>query len=198
MNHQLILKFLFERMNQSVLENDNKTLGKLLYVIQAIIQDNTNTKYIDFLKQQARLFENIFNKNINKMVNNTSAEIYKSLTNTNLIKAEEFLRENNNNVNNNSEKNSNLNENKAPNPLDAFINKANQKISKNNNKNNNTNNIANEEKNYSFIKNKKEENNNYANNNNNQNNNNLLTNIEDDIISNINNNLNMNNKSEKK
>ena len=116
-------------MNQSVLENDNKTLGKLLYVIQAIIQDNTNTKYIDFLKQQARLFENIFNKNINKMVNNTSAEIYKSLTNTNLIKAEEFLRENDNNVNNNSEKNSNLNENKAPNPLDAFINKANQKIS---------------------------------------------------------------------
>ena len=32
LNHQLILKFLFERMNQSVLENDNKTLGKLYWI----------------------------------------------------------------------------------------------------------------------------------------------------------------------
>ena len=109
-------------MNQSILENDNKILGKLLCVIQAIIQDSTNTKYIDFLKQQAKLFENIFNKNINKMINMTSAEIYKSLTNTNLIKAEEFLKETNN-INNNLENNNiNLNGNKAPNPLDAFIN----------------------------------------------------------------------------
>ena len=51
MNHQLILKYLFERMNKSVVENDNKTLGKLLYVIQAIIQDSSNTKYISFLKK---------------------------------------------------------------------------------------------------------------------------------------------------
>ena len=106
-------------MNQSILENDNKILGKLLCVIQAIIQDSTNTKYIDFLKQQAKLFENIFNKNINKMINVTSAEIYKSLTNTNLIKADEFLNEDNNSQNNNS---ININNNKKPSALDAFIN----------------------------------------------------------------------------
>lgn len=146
LNHQLILKYLFERMNKSVIENDNKTLGKLLYVIQAIIQDSSNTKYIDFLKQQAKLFENIFNKNINKMINVTSAEIYKSLTNTNLIKAEEFLNENNNS-NNNVENNSNSGGNNAPNPLDAFINKANQKIAKFNNNSNNMNNINNENSN---------------------------------------------------
>ena len=209
MNHQLILKFLFERMNKSVIENDNKTLGKLLYVIQAIIQDSSNTKYIDFLKQQAKLFENIFNKNINKMINVTSAEIYKSLTNTNLMKAEEFLNENNNTNNNNVENNNNSGGKNAPNPLDAFINKANQKIAKfNNNNNNNMNNVnnenSNEEKKFNFIKKKNEENNNnnFSNNNYNKHNNmfnygnnNLLTNIEDDIISNINNNLNINNNS---
>ena len=141
LNHQLSLKYLFERMNRSVIENDNKILGKLLYVIQAIIQDSSNTKYISFLKQQAKLFENIFNKNINKMINVTSAEIYKSLTNTNLIKADEFLNENNNNINNNNAENSNnnVNGNNAPNPLDAFINKANQKIAKYNNNSNNMN-----------------------------------------------------------
>ena len=72
-------------MNKSIIENDNKILAKLLYVIQTIIQDSSNTNYINFLKQQARLFENIFNKNINKIINVISAEIYKSLTNTNLI-----------------------------------------------------------------------------------------------------------------
>ena len=86
LNHQLILRNLFERMNKSILETDNKMLAKLLYVIQAIIQDSSNTNYINFLKQQAKLFENIFNKNINKIINSISAEIYKSLTNTNLMK----------------------------------------------------------------------------------------------------------------
>ena len=148
MNHQLILKYLFERMNKSGVENDNKTLGKLLYVIQAIIQDSSNTKYISFLKQQAKLFENIFNKNINKMINTTSAEIYKSLTNTNLIKAAEFLNENNNsNSMGNNMENSNQNSKNGPNPLDAFVNKANQKIAKYNNVNENTN----EEKKFNFI-----------------------------------------------
>ena len=124
LNHQLILKFLFERMNKSVIEKDNKILGKLLCAIQTIIQDSSNTKYIEFLKQQAKLFENIFNKNINKIINTTSAEIYKSLTNTNLIKADDFLSENNNS-NNNMENNSSNNPrgNNAPNPLDAFVNK---------------------------------------------------------------------------
>ena len=205
LNHQLILKYLFERMNKSVLENDNKILGKLLCAIQAIIQDSSNTKYIDFLKQQAKLFENIFNKNINKLINLTSAEIYKSLTNTNLIKADDFLNENNKS-NNNMESNYNNNSsgNNAPNPLDAFVNKANQKIAKYNTNNQNNEN-TNEEKDYNFIKKKPKENpnnpsnNNFQNyNNNNQNNlmdnrqnTNLLTNIEDDIISNINNNLNI-------
>ena len=191
LNHQLILKNLFERMNKSVIENDNKILGKLLYVIQAIIQDNSNTKYIEFFKQQAKLFENIFNKNLNKMINVTSAEIYKSLTNTNLIKADEFLNENNNSQNNNS---ININNNKKPSALDAFINKANQKIAKYNEN-------SNEEKKYNFIKKKNEEitNTNFINNNNKQNNiqsnegDNSLTNLEDDIISSINNNLNINN-----
>ena len=161
MNHQLILKYLFERMNKSVVENDNKTLGKLLYVIQAIIQDSSNTKYISFLKQQAKLFENIFNKNINKMINTTSAEIYKSLTNTNLIKAAEFLNENNNsNSMGNNMENNNQNSKNGPNPLDAFVNKANQKIAKYNNVNENTN----EEKKFNFIKKKNEENNNVNNN----------------------------------
>ena len=211
LNHQLILKYLFERMNKSVLENDNKILGKLLCAIQAIIQDSSNTKYIDFLKQQAKLFENIFNKNINKLINLTSAEIYKSLTNTNLIKADDFLNENNKS-NNNMESNYNNNSsgNNAPNPLDAFVNKANQKIAKYNTNNQNNEN-TNEEKDYNFIKKKPKENpnnssnNNFQNyNNNNQNNlmdnrqnTNLLTNIEDDIISNINNNLNINNNQNK-
>jgi hypothetical protein len=110
LNHQLILRNLFERMNKSILETDNKMLAKLLYVIQAIIQDSSNTNYINFLKQQAKLFENIFNKNINKIVNTISAEIYKTLTNTNLMKEEEFLGDNNNinnnldNINNNEKK----------------------------------------------------------------------------------------------
>jgi len=148
-------------MNKSVIENDNKTLGKLLCVIQAIIQDSTNTKYIDFLKQQSKLFENIFKKNINKMINVTSAEIYKSLTNTNLIKADEFLNENTNSTNNmnrNNENNKYQNGNNAPNPLDAFINKANQKIAKYNSPNN-VNENGNDEKKFNFIKKKNEENN---------------------------------------
>ena len=95
LNHQLILKNLFERMNKSVIENDFKMLAKLLYVIQSIIQDSSNTNYINFLKQQSRLFENIFNKNINKIINTISSEIYKCLTNTNLMKEEDFLNENN-------------------------------------------------------------------------------------------------------
>ncbi len=202
LNHELILRNIFERMNKSVIENDFKTLGKLLYVIQEIIQDSNNVKYINFLKQQAKLFENIFNRNINKMINITSAEIYKSLTNTNLMKADEFLNENNNNLNMNMNNNvdSSSSGNNAPNPLDAFINKANQKIKKQNMTNNNTGDNNNEKK-YDFIKRKNEEisNNNLMNNfNNGQNinkgdNNNLLTNIEDDIISNINNNLQINN-----
>ena len=60
LNHQLILKNLFERMNKSIIENDNKILAKLLYVIQSIIQDDSNVNYINFLKQQPKLFENIF------------------------------------------------------------------------------------------------------------------------------------------
>ena len=201
LNHQLILKYLFERMNKSVIENDNKILGKLLCAIQAIIQDSSNTKYIDFLKQQAKLFENIFNKNINKMINITSAEIYKSLTNTNLIKADDFLNDKNKS-NNNIENNNTSNRTNAPNPLDAFINKANQKIAKYNTPSQNNEN-PNEEKDYNFIKKKEKDNpsnnsQNYINNNqnnmmNNKPNTNLLTNIEDDIISNINNNLNINN-----
>ncbi len=96
-------------MNKSVIENDNKILGKLLCAIQAIIQDSSNTKYIEFLKQQAKLFENIFNKNISKVVNTVSAEIYKSLTNTNLMKEEDFLNDNNNTDNNNNFNNYNKN-----------------------------------------------------------------------------------------
>jgi Ca2+-binding EF-hand superfamily protein len=84
LNHQFILRNLFERMNKSIIENDNKTLAKLLYVIQTIIQDNSNVNYINFLKQQSKLFENLFNKNINKVINVVSAEIYKALTNTNV------------------------------------------------------------------------------------------------------------------
>ena len=34
-------------MNKSVIENDNKMLAKLLYVIQSIIQDSSNTNYIN-------------------------------------------------------------------------------------------------------------------------------------------------------
>ena len=60
-------------MNKSVIENDNKMLAKLLYVMQSIIQDSSNTNYIKFLTQQAKLFENIFNKNINKIINIISA-----------------------------------------------------------------------------------------------------------------------------
>ncbi len=88
-------------MNKSVIENDNKMLAKLLYVIQSIIQDSSNTNYINFLKQQSKLFENIFNKNINKLINNISSEIYKSLTNTNLMNEKDFFNENNNNMRNN-------------------------------------------------------------------------------------------------
>ena len=108
LNHQLILRNLFERMNKTIIENDNKMLAKLLYVIQAIIQDSSNKNYINFLKQQAKLFENIFNKNINKIINTISSEIYKSLTNTNLMKEEDFLNENNN-MNNNMDNNNNSN-----------------------------------------------------------------------------------------
>jgi hypothetical protein len=144
LNHQLILKNLFERMNKSIIENDNKTLAKLLYVIQSIIQDNSNTNYINFLKQQSKLFENIFNKNISKIVNTISAEIYKSLTNTNLLKEEDFLNDNNNNTNNNidnnyNNSNTNTNSNNGPSALDAFVNKANKKIAMYNNPNNNNN-----------------------------------------------------------
>ena len=60
-------------MNKSVIENDNKMLAKLLYVMQSIIQDSSNTNYIKFLTQQAKLFENIFNKNINKKINTISS-----------------------------------------------------------------------------------------------------------------------------
>ena len=112
-------------MNKSIIENDNKTLAKLLYVIQSIIQDNTNTNYINFLKQQSRLFENIFNKNISKVVNTISAEIYKTLTNTNLMKEEDFLNDNNNTDNNNNFNSSSNTNNNAPSALDAFVNKAN-------------------------------------------------------------------------
>ena len=76
-------------MNKSIVENDSKILAKLLYVIQSIIQDNSNTNYITFLKQQYKLFENIFNKNISKIINTISADIYKTLTNTNLMKEDE-------------------------------------------------------------------------------------------------------------
>ena len=70
-------------------------LAKLLYVIQAIVQDSTNFTYLSVLKQQSKIFENIFNRNINKMVNTVSGEIYKSLTGTNLFKEDDYWGNNN-------------------------------------------------------------------------------------------------------
>jgi hypothetical protein len=139
LNHQFILRNLFERMNKSIIENDNKTLAKLLYVIQTIIQDSSNVNYINFLKQQSKLFENLFNKNINKVINVVSAEIYKALTNTNLMKEEDFLNENNfnNNYNNNNNFNNNFNNNNSFNNNKSAYEKAYNDYNQKNNISNN-------------------------------------------------------------